>query len=349
MELLFVVDTTRLLVAVLLFLNKQSVASQPASQPASLLGNAVYCSVTSAQGDASRRSRFQVCTPRCAHNDVNVLSDNNHIGASSNDGDEAGPRMQCLSPGLVGVFAVGRAMPFCSPLSPFSMFLFAPRLIHYASVACTIIYALSAEKHASAPPQPRLLDVFIEQTSSVATEEERGMGGPQYHSPHSFSQSPHSFAQSYTFNNSSQFKWPSPAFSMSSLGSPVVSLLVNNLTQLSWPWPSPVFLMSSLGSPVVCIVSSLGSPVVSSLGSPVGSHSHHHPSFNNSSQLSWPSPVCSMSSLGSPVVSSLGPPSPVGSHSHHSPQLTQFFQLPAAFADLQPKGGITIVHGNPAW
>jgi hypothetical protein len=36
MELLFVVDTTRLLVAAPLFLNKQSVASQPASQPASL-------------------------------------------------------------------------------------------------------------------------------------------------------------------------------------------------------------------------------------------------------------------------------------------------------------------------
>ena len=35
MELLFVVDTTRLLVAAPLFLNKQSVASQPASQPAS--------------------------------------------------------------------------------------------------------------------------------------------------------------------------------------------------------------------------------------------------------------------------------------------------------------------------
>ena len=33
MELLFVVDTTRLLVAAPLFLNKQSVASQPASQP----------------------------------------------------------------------------------------------------------------------------------------------------------------------------------------------------------------------------------------------------------------------------------------------------------------------------
>ena len=89
---------------------------------------------------------------------------------------------------------VGRLMAFHSPFSStYKVILCKSRMIHNINVPfddsnCTEQHALP-----SASPQPRqLLDVRIEQAPSAATEEVRGMGVSQYHSPHSQSPSQYS-------------------------------------------------------------------------------------------------------------------------------------------------------------
>ena len=143
---------------------------------------------------------------------VHSLSDNTHIRAAISDGDEANL--------LCSLFS----SLFSSLISGCKVFLFAPQVICYASMTCSINCAMSTEEHAlsSAPPK-QLLGVCVKQPSLVTTEEESGMGGPQCHSPHSV-------LQSQSINNSSQLLWPS---TMSLLGSPAVSLNIGLHSKLS--------------------------------------------------------------------------------------------------------------------
>ena len=111
-------------------------------------------------------------------------------------------------------------MGFHSPFSStYRVLLSQNRMVHNINVTfddsnCTAKRALP-----SAPPQPRqLVDVRIEHAPSGATEEERGMGSRQRHSPHSHLQS-----RSPSQHSTSQFPWPSPVASMSPLCTPVGS------------------------------------------------------------------------------------------------------------------------------
>ena len=124
----------------------------------------------------------------------------------------------------------------------------------------------------SGPPPTQLMGVHFKQPSSVAAEEEGGMGSPQYHSPHSLS-------QSQSINSSSQLLCSS---AMSSLGFPAVS---------------------SLDSPVVGSTASYH-PSRSHLQS----YSFNNSSHLACSHLSCigSSPGFSMPSLGSLVLSSRG-------------------------------------------
>ena len=95
------------------------------------------------------------------------------------------------------------------------MGLSALKLVKFPPIKAALPLSGTALPLARAPPQPRqLLNVCIEQAPSGATEEERGIGGPQYHSP---------LSQSLSQDSMPQYPWTSPVPSMSPPGSPVGS------------------------------------------------------------------------------------------------------------------------------
>ena len=129
-------------------------------------------------------------------------------------------RKQLSRTGFIGHAEVGRLMGFHSPCSStYRVLLSENRMLHNINVTFDDSNCTGQRALPSSPHQPRqLADVHIEQALSGATEEERGMGGLQHHSPHSHLQS-----QSPSQHSTSQFSWPSPVASMSPLGTPVGS------------------------------------------------------------------------------------------------------------------------------
>ena len=111
-------------------------------------------------------------------------------------------------------------MGFYSPFSStYKVLLSQNRMVHNINVTFNDSNCTEQRALPSAPPQPKqLVDVRIEQAPPGATEEERGMGGLQHHTPHSHLQS-----QSPSQHSTLQFPWPSPVASMSPLGTPVGS------------------------------------------------------------------------------------------------------------------------------